>query len=286
MLLAAFRVLPHRAAVRLGSAMGGLAFAFGVRRRVAVQNVLDRLAPAGGRAEAERIARESYRVAGRTFAHLLLADRIDDGTLWRLVPRAPFEALAALRGTGSALFISGHFGAWELAVVALRRCGVPLAALAGEQANRSVDLAIRDIRARAGIRPLSSRSGLRDAIRLLRHGTSLVTLPDQDARSKGVFVEFLGTQASAHVGVASLALRTGAVLAPFALVDEAGRYELSVGPAWRPDAAASTEENERAGAAHFHRFLEEQVRLHPENYFWAHRRWKTRPRAQREGHAA
>jgi KDO2-lipid IV(A) lauroyltransferase len=175
------------------------------------------------------------------------------------------------------LFVSGHFGNWELAVVAIRRCGAPLAALAGVQTNVAVDAAVRDIRARVGVRPLSARSGLRDAISLLREGTSLITLPDQDARSKVVFIEFLGTQASAHVGIASLAERTGSVLAPFVVVDERGSFRIVRGAVWRPDPGATREANERAGAEHFHRFLEEQVRLHPETYFWAHRRWKTRP---------
>lgn len=276
-------VLPYRAAVALGSGCGRLAFELGVRRRVAVQNVIERIAPEGGQREAERIARESYRVMARTFTHLMIADRIDDGTLWRLIPRGDVDSLTALRGAGSALFVSGHFGNWELAVIAIRRSGVPLVALAGEQANSAVDLALRDVRARAGLQPLSARSGLRDAIRLLRDGTSLVTLPDQDARAKGIFVEFLGAPASAHVGVASLAQRTGAVVAPFVLVDAGGRYELVRGSAWRPEPGATKEENERAGAEHFHRFLEEQVRRRPENYFWAHRRWKTRPRSEGSG---
>lgn len=279
LLRGAVLVLPMPAAVAVGAALGRLAFALGLRRRVAVENVEQRLAPAGGKREAERIARESYRVAGRTFVHLLRSDRLDEAALWRLVSRADVERLAALRGDSAALFVSGHFGNWELAALALRRCGTPLAALAAEQANPSVDVALRGVRARGGIRPLSTRSGLRDAIRLLRHGTSLITLPDQDARSKGVFVQFLGAAASAHVGVASLAQRSGAALVPFVLVDRRGAYEVVSGTAWRPDPSAKKEDNERAGAEHFHRFLEEQVRRHPENYLWAHRRWKTRPPA-------
>jgi KDO2-lipid IV(A) lauroyltransferase len=61
------------------------------------------------------------------------------------------------------------------------------------------------------------------------------------------------------------------------LVDEGARYRLVLGRTWRPDPARSAEDNLRDGAVQFHRFLEEQVRAHPENYFWAHRRWKTRP---------
>jgi KDO2-lipid IV(A) lauroyltransferase len=273
------RAMPHEGAVRLGAALGRLAFALGVRRRVSVQNVAERIAPPGGRAAAERIARESYGVMGRTFAFLLRMDLVTDERLWGLVSREDLEAVRVASQGRGAFLVSGHFGNWELLLLAVRRIGLPVTALAGEQSNSSVDLAIRDIRARAGIRPLSARSGLKEALAALRGGSCLVTLMDQDARSKGVFVPFLGTPASAHVGVVSIAMRCNVPLVPLALADEDGTYRFAAGTPWRADPSASKEENERAGTEHFHRFLEEQVRLRPGSYFWAHRRWKTRPPA-------
>ena len=49
------------------------------------------------------------------------------------------------------------------------------------------------------------------------------------------------------------------------------------GELWRPREDRDEEENIRRGVEHFHEFLEGQVRKHPENYFWAHRRWKSTP---------
>ena len=276
------RGLPHGSAVRLGAALGRFAFAVGLRRKVAVNNVLERLAPDGGRPAAERIARESYEVAGRTFVHLLRADLLDDKLIWRLVVREDIETIRTFRDASGTILVSGHFGNWELLVLAIRRAGIPTAVMAGDQANAYVDEALRATRARAGVRPLSARSGLRDALGLLREGGCLATLMDQDARHKGVFVEFLGAPASAHVGIVNLATRTGSSVLPGVLVDESGRYRLVLGDAWRPRSDLSDEENARAGAEHFHRFLEEQVRRHPGNYFWAHRRWKTRPKEPQE----
>lgn len=281
-LVAIVRRLPYALSVRVGSALGRLTFALGLRRAVAVRNVEERVAPAGGRREAQRIARESYEVAGRTFIHLLRADLLNDRAIWAVVPRDEIDQLHALRKGSGMILVSGHFGNWELLVLAIHRAGIPMAAMAGDQSNTFVDVAIRAIRARAGVRPLSARSGLRDALALLREGGCMATLMDQDARSKGVFVEFLGAPASAHVGTVSMAMRTGSVIIPGVLVDEAGRYRFVVGAAWRPRPDVSEEENARAGTEHFHRFLEEQVKLHPGNYFWAHRRWKTRPAAVAE----
>lgn len=280
------RALPHGAALRVGAATGRFAFAIGVRRKVAVGNVEERLGPPGGRRAAERIARESYEVAGRTFACLLRADRIPPDALSRIAGTDVLHGLiAGIRDSGAVL-VSGHFGNWELLVLAIRRAGVPVSSMAGDQANDTVDAAIRRIRTRADTPPLSSRSGLRNALRLLRARGIVATLMDQDARGKGAFVQFLGAPASAHVGVVSLAMRAGVPVVPGVLVDEDGAFRFVPGTVWRPDPARTDAENQREGAAHFHRFLEAQVRAHPGNYFWAHRRWKTRPRADEDAAAA
>jgi KDO2-lipid IV(A) lauroyltransferase len=152
-----------------------------------------------------------------------------------------------------------------------------VAALAGDQANSSVDSSVRALRRRAGVRPLSARRGLRDALRFLRDGGCVATLGDQDARHRGIFIDFLGTPASTHTGVFSLARRTGAVVLFGVCVDRDDRRELHLAQPWRSDPDAPEADELRAGAVWYTRALEEEVRQAPDNYFWAHRRWKTPP---------
>jgi KDO2-lipid IV(A) lauroyltransferase len=278
LLVGLVRALPPGAAAGLARGLGRAAFdVVRIRRTVAVENVERRLGPAGGRKEAERIARRSYEVMARTFLDLVRFDRIDDGTLWRLISREEFEVFGALRDADGGVLVSGHFGNWELLVLGIRRMGVTVSAIAADQTNARVNAFIRESRARAGVPTLSSRHGIRGALAALRRGEHVATLMDQDARGRGVFVDFLGAPASCHTGVVSMAVRTGRPVVPGVLVDEGARYRLVLGRTWRPDPARSAEDNLRDGAVQFHRFLEEQVRAHPENYFWAHRRWKTRP---------
>jgi KDO2-lipid IV(A) lauroyltransferase len=278
LLFAAVRAIPGAWAVGVASFLGRIAFdVVRIRRDVAVQNVLARLEPAGGRAEAERIARESYAVMARTFIDLLRIDRIDDETLWRVASRDEFLRLHSELGAEAAVMASGHFGNWELLLLGLRRCGVRVHALARDQSNAVVNHRIRTARANIGVRTFSSRTELRDAVRALRRGDSVTTLLDQDAGGKGIFVDFLGAPTACHTGMVTLAVRCGLPLVSAVLVDERGRYRLAPASPWRADPALSEEQNVRSGVEHFHRFLEQQVRAHPENYFWAHRRWKTRP---------
>jgi KDO2-lipid IV(A) lauroyltransferase len=286
LLLAIVRPLPRGAAAWIASLLGRFAFdVVRIRRTVAVENVLARLEPAGGRAEAERIARESYEVMARTFVDLLRFDRIGERTLWRALSAGEVRELVSSLENGSGVLASAHFGNWELLLLGLARCGVVVHAIARDQSNAAADRGIKAARAKAGVRTLSSRTGLREAVRALRRGESVTSLLDQDAGGKGLFVDFLGAKASCHSGMVALAARTGKPMVPVVLVDERGTYRVALGGVWRPDPALSEEANVHAGVQHFHRFLEQQVRAHPGNYFWAHRRWKTRPPGGEPGEA-
>ncbi|MDP6460239.1 MAG: hypothetical protein QGH59_00570, partial [Gemmatimonadota bacterium] len=277
------RRLPVAGLGALAAVLGWLAFdVLRIRRAVAVGNVLDRIAPPGGAAEAVRIARKSYRITALTFLDLLRIDLIDEDSLWKRVRREDLDRLVAHARSGRCgVLVSGHFGNWELMALAIRRCGLKLNALAGDQANPAVDSRVKKIRGRAGILTHSARTGVRAALDGLGRGEFLATLMDQDARHRGVFVDFLGTPAKTHTGVVVLAARAGVPLIPVALVREGkGQYRFITGEPWEPGEGAAEEVFAPLGAAHFTRFLERLVREHPEHYFWAHRRWKTRPVAE------
>lgn len=272
------RGLSPRRARALGAAVGRFAFDRArIRREVAVRNVIDHLRETDPE-RADAIARGSYEVIGRTFVGLLRGDRIPEEETRDLLTPEQADTFRRLYAEGNGvLLLSAHFGDWETVLLAVQRLGIPVAALAGDQANSSVDRSVRALRRRAGVKPLSARRGLRDALRFLRDGGCVATLGDQDARRRGIFIDFLGTPASTHTGVFSLARRTGAVVVFGVCVDRDDRRELRLSEPWRSDPEADEAEELRAGAVWYTRALEEEVRQAPDNYFWAHRRWKTSP---------
>jgi len=271
------QALPRNVALFLGSALGTFAFdGLRIRRRVAIENIEAHLSPPGGRREATKIARRSYAVIARTFVDIFHAPKVDDKTLWKFIPRNEVERVArVVVERHGAVLVSGHFGNWELLIHALHRIFPHVRVIVGDQSNLRVDAAIKDVRKKGGIPAISSKTGIREAVRFLRQGGAIATLMDQDARRNGIFVDFLGVPASTHTGMIALALRTGVPFIPVVLVDRGSSYELEISSSWEPRPEATEEENLRCGATHYSRFLETQVRRHPENYFWAHRRWKT-----------
>jgi Kdo2-lipid IVA lauroyltransferase/acyltransferase len=111
----------------------------------------------------------------------------------------------------------------------------------------------------------------------LRAGRAVAFVSDQDARGTGVFVPFFGRLASTHRGPALMAIRTGAPLfVGYAMRAADGSYvggieEITVSREGDMDEAVL-----RLTAA-FTARLEALIRRAPEQYFWQHRRWKTRP---------
>jgi len=273
------RALPRGAALSLGTAMAFFAFdVLRIRRRVAIQNIEKHFSPPGGRAEAVRIARRSYAVIARTFVDIFQAPKVTNEGMWKLISYKDVENVAqVVAQRNGAILVSAHFGNWELLIHSFSRIYPKVRVIVGDQSNRRVDAAIKEIRERGGVPAISSRKGIREAVRFLREGGAVGTLMDQDARKHGIFVDFLGAPASTYTGMVALALRSGVPFIPVLLVDGGNSYRIEIATPWEPREGASEEENIRAGAMYYNRFLEEQVRRHPENYFWAHRRWKTSP---------
>jgi hypothetical protein len=114
----------------------------------------------------------------------------------------------------------------------------------------------------------------------VHQGKCVGFVADQDAGENGLFVDFFGCPASTARGPALFAVTLGIPLVPMFMVRDTTperRLVLHVGePLFADQAADRKAEVRRLTEAHT-RQLEDAVRQHPADYFWLHRRWKTRP---------
>jgi KDO2-lipid IV(A) lauroyltransferase len=200
----------------------------------------------------------------------------------RTVPRGWDELDAALAERKGVLLVTGHYGNWEIAAATVAARGVPIAAIVRRQGNRLVNDRLNELRHRLGVETITQREAPSRVPRLLRRGGVVGIVGDQDARRAGIFVPFFGRPASTHRGPALFALRLGAPV--FSCVarrlPEAGvRYEVA-GERVPVVRTGDLEADVQALTAELAARLEAQVRLAPEQYFWFHRRWKSRPDAE------
>lgn len=185
------------------------------------------------------------------------------------------EAAAAGRGV---LLVTGHFGNWELLAARLGAEGIPVTFLGKSQSNPQVDRLLAGLRARAGVRVIRSGGPLKELVTALRRGEMIGLAADQDAGPEGCFVPFLGRPASFYRGAAYFSWKLGAPVVSgmiFRLHD--GRHRLELGPAYAPEPGWTEEVAVARLTEIFAQRLEAAVRRAPEQYFWTHRRWKTRP---------
>ena len=277
---AVLAVLPEGLAVRLGALAGLFAGSVLRIRRRDVDRHLALAFPEATRSWRRRVARASYAHLGRESVMLF---RIADWPAERLLERVTFEGIdelgaSAQPGSG-ALLLTGHIGNWELAGAALGARGVGLDAIAKGMSNRRFQEELFRTRERLGLRLIESARAPKEVLRSLRDGRVVAILGDQNAVEGGVFVPFFGKDAATARGPALFALRTGAPVFAGVALRRPGwrqRYHIEVR---RLDITPTgeVEADVRALLAAYAEVLESAVRSAPEQYFWQHKRWKTRP---------
>ncbi len=182
---------------------------------------------------------------------------------------------AHARGKGVVL-VSGHYGLWEFVTAWLVRHGYRMTAVMRRQNNVAIDAWMESMRRTHGVEITDSGYALRDILRTLRQGHLLGLVSDQDAGDKGIFVRFFGELASTVSGPASIALKMGAPLMAVACNCRAAP-PFEICEPWYPEDFSDDEAGRQALTQAFTTQLETWIRARPEQWFWLHRRWKTRP---------
>jgi KDO2-lipid IV(A) lauroyltransferase len=274
-------LLPETLALHVGALLGLIAASvLGVRRRAVDENLARAFpdAPAGWRA---RVARASYAHLGREAVMLFRIGRWSPERLGdRVVFRSGLDELrAALADGAGALVLTGHLGNWEVGGAALAARGLPVDAVYKRMANTGFELELLAERERLGMRMVEADDAPKQVLRGLRGGRIVAVVADQNAAGSGVFVPFFGTLASTARGPAVFALRTGAPVFAGVAIRRPGwraRYDVTIRRLpFAPTGDAEADIRALLGA--FAKLLEEEVRNAPGQYFWQHRRWKTRP---------
>ncbi len=184
------------------------------------------------------------------------------------------------------VFAEGHFGNWEIPIPMYASIGFKIYYAAQKLSNPYVDWVVRKIREGYGGGGAIYLKESEKYIPLLRRKEPIGLVADQDAGSEGIFVDFLGKKASTHAGPAVLAYLGKARLAvAFCIYQGRGKYHFYARTLYRyrgKSDFASTREAAVKLTQLWVSEMEKEIRKYPEQYFWVHRRWKTRPPEERQ----
>jgi KDO2-lipid IV(A) lauroyltransferase len=274
---AALNAMPRKVALGAGARIARLGNSpLRIRRDVVEENL--RIAfPDRDAAWIGATVRNAYAHLGRETVEILRAARHGRSAILSTTVVAGMDLLErALEHGRGVILLTGHFGNWELAVGAVGARGVPTDVLIQRQRNPLFDGAIIEARRGLGMdlidRGLATRTGLRS----LRENRVLAMAGDQNARHGGVFLPFFGRLASTSRGFAILAARTRApILTVMGTRHADGPLHVEIRTL--ADEIGRDEDATKNVLLDYMITLERAIVKAPEQYFWHHRRWKTRP---------
>ena len=184
------------------------------------------------------------------------------------------EILDALLAQGKGvIFVSAHFGNWELGAAALAQSGYKFNAVALWQPNPRVNELSQSYRIRRKINPIPFGRAARECLRALRRNEIVAVLGDRDFSGSRDTVEFFGRPARLPDGPAKLALATGAPILPIFMVrmpDDTFRYIVEE-PIWADKQRDSLSDVMRRLAV----AMERVISQHSEQWFLFHDLWDT-----------
>ncbi len=276
--LALFRTLPPRASVGLARGLAALWYRLDRRRRETAQHNLRQSGIASTPAEAARLARASFVHFGAMFAETLKHDpeRPAQRGQVRVIHDIHPDARALLEKPGQGLIlVSGHFGNWEIAAQQIGKIK-PVAGIAKSMKNPHADRLVKSVQTRKTFQLIPMHDAdVGRFFTVIASGKILALLTDQYAKFDKVMVDFFGVPASTHASPALLHLVTRAPIC-FGVCRREGlmQYRLEVGPPLIHAPTGNRRADVRAILENINARLEQVVREHPEQYLWAHRRWR------------
>jgi KDO2-lipid IV(A) lauroyltransferase len=237
--------------------------------------------PEKSRREHATILRGEFTSLGRQLAEVCQFPRYTKENVNRVVVYDGFENYerAYVRGKG-VLFLTAHFGGWELSAFVHSLHGHWLHIVMRDLDNVYMDRLVQRYRSMYGNTTVSKDNFVRGLLAAMKAGEVVGILMDTNMTPpQGVFVDFFGIPACTASGLARIALRSDAAVVPgFTIWDsKLGKYRLRFDPAVNLVRTGNDEDDIVSNTQVFTKIIEGYVRRYPDQWLWVHRRWKTRP---------
>lgn len=260
----------------IGAGIGTALYLLHAPRRRVVRINIERCFPSLSRDEQRKIVLGHFRVFGQSLTDMPIAWWAGQQRLKRLVrfvDRHHFDdALAARRNV---ILLAPHFVGLEIGGVRLS-IDTPFVTVFRHPDNRIIRTVMEQSRARFGVMLVEHNRPFTSLVRAIKSGTPLYYLPDQDAgRRHSVFAPFFGIPAATFTALSRLAAMTDAIVVP--CITYRRRWGMGYEVVFRPPLANFPSGDAFADTALMNAEIERAVWVRPEQYFWLHKRFKTRP---------
>ncbi|NNU44220.1 lipid A biosynthesis acyltransferase [Ramlibacter sp. B156] len=259
----------------LGYVLGLVLYALVWSRRKVVDVNLRLCFPHWSDAQRRKVARDTFVHVAQSF--------VDRAWLWHADPEVVRRrvvltgAVRELAGNDATIVFAPHFVGLDAGVTGLtQQLPRRFIGIYTRQSNPVVDAWVLKGRHRFGInpRPMSRNEGVREIISALRDGDIMYLLPDMNfGPEESIFVPFYGVPAATVPSLSRFARLGRAKVVPVITRMRRGGYEVRVHEAWAGFPSGDAE----ADTALMNRRLQDYIDEMPSQYYWVHKRFKTRP---------
>jgi Kdo2-lipid IVA lauroyltransferase/acyltransferase len=284
-----FRVLPRPIAERFSFLLVRLILFFMPRHRYVAFRNMDVTLPGMSPDEKEALLNKNYMIMAKNIISLARGKYLDRESVLQSLDTSqaegPIKTLMTSESKVGTLFLTPHFGSFENLALFWGLYDRPFSILARGFGLPLVDAWWNTMRSAHGNRVFNRKGGYNSIISELKKGENVAILFDQNVKpNHAAFVPFFGTFAATTKSTAIASIRTSCPIVLAAMVETTpGHYKLYVFPIKKPaERSGSQEEKIYATIREAHQHLEEIIRKYPEQWFWIHRRFKTRPKGEAE----
>jgi len=226
----------------------------------------------------QSLAKDNFIHIAQVFLEMPIVASITAENCKDFVTVRGMEFLQSSMELGKGVFyLSGHIGNWEWQgyvspFFVSNRLNVVARPLSSNRLNRLLST----LRERSGNRIIDKKDATHPIFRALQQNEMVAVLLDQNSsRGSGIYAPFFGVYALTHRALAVLAIKSGAPVHPvFNWRESSGKYCIEVQPAIPIPQTGSLNERVYEATALFNSALEAQIRRHPSQWFWVHRRFK------------
>ena len=234
-----------------------------------------------------------WQTGRRSFEHIvmltidiLFTPRLVKKNNWRDYSRfkTAEKAKWLMKEGNGMIMVAGHYSNFEIMGYLLGLFGFNVYSIARPLDNKFINKYLYDVRRRAGQKIIDKKGAAELMGEITTRGATLCFIADQDAGKKGIFVDFFGRKASTYKSIGLLAITNNIPIGVgySRRVDNRFYFEIGVNRVILPEEWADKDEPLEWITAEYTRAIEEFVREDPSQYWWLHRRWKHRPKEERE----
>jgi len=236
-------------------------------------------------AQADKIARQSVQHLFMLGVEIFFTTRLIHIDTWRNhIELGEIRKTLSLmiRPKQGLIFLTGHYGNWEILGYVLATLGFETTSVARRMNNPYLNDWLLGVRQRRGQRVVDKRGAVMEVADLLAAGGVVAFVADQNAGPKGVFVDFFGRKASTYKSIALLAMQfeVPVVIGAARRLDGHFHFRIITQDIIFPADWKDQADPLRYITQRYTKAIEDFVRDDPAQYWWMHRRWKTRPKGE------